>query len=941
MGIYIKNPSIGWQDDEHTTVKATWQSPYTGTNWFEAELYLKEYKLIWECCYFLAGWTVTKTETVPIDHAALPNFYTATYKPPENEGVTSVRCSICPVPDSSLNECTRNRVYGAWGSCTWPDYYRYLQMDGLFGPPDYSSAPNVEIDTDKTGLSLKASVSNYSGLGDIFMTFQIKYDGNSLYRNVTVPYNKNEKLAEAKVTLLPGHKYKVRVRPCFSANGNYNAFTAKNWSPYSSEVLTRPDTPKKLTQLCAEPTLESPNLIKVVIQEVPTATKYGIEWTKDKKYFDTGANVESAETPENSNTAYINPGSGGSRYYVRVRAINGSGQSEWYLSPKTIVIGKEPVAPTTWTLTSTFVGGPSKDAVFYWTHNSQDGSTQRAAIIHLNINGTERDIEWPGVDYSPSSTYKEGDYVKYNGGIYRCKQDISVPEVWTPGHWQYIGDGIENDDVYFYRLNLGSLAEVNGAVIKWKVKTKGVMDTGGESGDGYSKWSTEREVKVYAQPEVSLLFKPNISGMYARMVGRYGIDIAPEIAESLQVTTEEAIELIMSNNVDYYLFTTVLDEAIADYNLEHQNEQPLELPSNTIFSYPINLECTNGPSVQNPMSYTFKIISASSYDTEGFDGETQSVVAGQVLCTKYGTFPDSQIENPHDFMINIKASDVHLENGMDYIFSITIGMDSGLTATNDSLRLTTSFEGQNVLLAARVSYDTDSYIAYINPVGYSMDKPLIERQPQLADNLTLAVYRREYNGEYTLIEEDIYNSGSITVTDPHPSLNKGMYRIVSTDTTTGNIDFQDVNSDGIQDPCIIIQWNEKVKSLSDMPIVTDPLSDPLYGGSIVRLPFNIKTSENNSIDVEHINYIGRKRPVPYFGTQLGESATLNCEIDKDDEETLFQLRRLAIYMGEVYVREPSGMGYWATVAVSFDRSYDSLVIPVTINVTRVEGDGRA
>lgn len=938
MSIYIKNPSIGWQDDEHTKVRVKWQSPYTNTawSWKEAELYLKEYKIIWECCYFLAGWAVTKTESVPIDHAAVSNFYTTTYEVPQNEGITSVRCSICPVPDPSLNECTRNRVYGAWGSCTWPDYYRYLQLDGLFGPPEYSSAPEVEVDTDKTGLSLTTRVTNYTGIGDIFMTFQVRYDGSSLYRNVTVPYNKNERLAEAKVTLLPGHKYKVRVRPCFSNNGNYNSWTAKKWSPYSSDILTKPNTPKKLTQLCADPTTGHPNLVKVSVQSVPTATKYGIEWTIDKKYFDTGSSlVFSAETPENSNTAYIEPEEGHA-YFVRVRAINTAGNSDWYLSPKKIVLGRKPSAPTTWTLTSSFIGGEEKDATFYWTHNTQDGSTQRAAKINFNINGVEYEYDWPGVTYSSSSTYKKGDYVSYNNGIYKAKQDISTPEVWNVSHWEYIGDGMENDDVYFYKLHLDNIQD---AVIKWKVKTKGIINE-------YSDYSTLREVKVYTEPEVNLLYRPNISGLYHRVLSLYNIDMVDELADKLSeieqttVTPEEALERIETNSVDYYVFMTVLNKVIDAYNLSHQNEQDITIPDETIFSYPINLQCTSQPLSQDPISYTLKIISVGSYETKGFDGDVESVVAGQILYTKFGTFPDSQIPDPHNFMFSIKASDVHLENGMDYIFNISMSMNSGLTATYD-LKLETSFEGHNVLLTARVSYDTDSYIAYINPVGYTMDKPLVDKQPQIADNLTLAVYRREYNGEYTLIEEDIYNSGSITVTDPHPSLNKGMYRIVSTNTITGNIDFQDVNSDGIQDPCIIIQWDEKVKTLSDMPIVTDPLSDPLYGGSIVRLPFNIKTSENNSIDVEHINYIGRKRPVPYFGTQLGESATLNCEIDKADEDTLFQLRRLAIYMGEVYVREPSGMGYWATVAVSFDRSYDSLVIPVTINVTRVEGDGRA
>ena len=49
------------------------------------------------------------------------------------------------------------------------------------------------------------------------------------------------------------------------------------------------------------------------------------------------------------------------------------------------------------------------------------------------------------------------------------------------------------------------------------------------------------------------------------------------------------------------------------------------------------------------------------------------------------------------------------------------------------------------------------------------------------------------------------------------------------------------------------------------------------------------------------------------------------------------LRMLRVYMGNVYVREPSGSGYWATVSVSFNRKHDSLVMPVTLAITRVEG----
>jgi hypothetical protein len=106
---------------------------------------------------------------------------------------------------------------------------------------------------------------------------------------------------------------------------------------------------------------------------------------------------------------------------------------------------------------------------------------------------------------------------------------------------------------------------------------------------------------------------------------------------------------------------------------------------------------------------------------------------------------------------------------------------------------------------------------------------------------------------------------------------------------------------------------------------------------MLKLPYNIDVSESNKIDMMLVEYIGRSYPVSYYGTQLGTTATWNLEIEKSDVETLYMLRRLAIYNGDVYVREPSGSGYWANIEVSFNQKHRELTIPVTFNITRVEG----
>ena len=84
-------------------------------------------------------------------------------------------------------------------------------------------------------------------------------------------------------------------------------------------------------------------------------------------------------------------------------------------------------------------------------------------------------------------------------------------------------------------------------------------------------------------------------------------------------------------------------------------------------------------------------------------------------------------------------------------------------------------------------------------------------------------------------------------------------------------------------------------------------------------------------------YIGRTRPVSYYGTQRGESLKLSCEFPKEDNDTLSTLRKLMVYSGDVYIREPSGLGYWANVTVSYDRNFKEVTVPVSLEIKPVEG----
>ena len=203
------------------------------------------------------------------------------------------------------------------------------------------------------------------------------------------------------------------------------------------------------------------------------------------------------------------------------------------------------------------------------------------------------------------------------------------------------------------------------------------------------------------------------------------------------------------------------------------------------------------------------------------------------------------------------------------------------------------------------------------------------------EDVLLSVYRREFDGSFIELATDIENGKNTFVTDPHPSLDYARYRIVAKSKNTGAVEFNDAPGYLVGEKAVIIQWDEKWTYFNTTN--EDIMEQPPWSGSMLKLRYNIDVSNSHNSDVSLINYIGRKRPVSYYGTQLGETATWSMEIPKYDKETLYAIRRLAIWMGDVYVREPSGSGYWANIKVNYDQKHKGLTIPVTFQITPVEG----
>lgn len=881
MPVYVNNPTIEWYDAHHTEIIAKWRSPWYNSGRQEDILRdwgIDHYEIIWsEYTIGTNGYHAVKTENIPASQAGMPDYYMATMSPSVGKGTTMVKAAICAIPKTDLSECQQADLYGSLFDPKHPDWL-HIQMSIGWSPPKIENAPTLEwIDNKKTGFKLV--LSDYDpayDTDDVWIAFVMLAEfgtSNGPY----IKWNRRDDYIEYyHRSVVPGMgKIKYRAKSYYSNDGRFNVGAqSAEWSPWSEELLMPPDAPTKIT-VSAIPTDSNPNLLKVVIEERETAHNftdhYEVEYTTNASYFDSGYGTTTVSSQDDSNIVIINPGeSGGGTFYFRARIVNETGPGAWTYSNGATSVGKEPDAPTTWTYTNSFVGGDDQYIIFYWTHNTRDGSTQRAAKITIVLNNTTTiTFQWPGVTYNSSSTYKEGDFVNYQNQIYRCIYDINTPEAWNPSHWDYVGDGLPSDGVYSYKFPVFQYGQGGVTSIKWSVKTRGVMTTGGPDNDGFSKSSTVREVKVYQQPTVNLLLN--------------------------------------------------------SYNIR---------------SYPINIRCVSSPSFQNPISYTFTIKAKEAYETAGFDGETVNVSENQIIYTKYGSFPDDSINNPHDFYITLNAGDVHLENGIIYSLEMSMGFDSGLTAEAYTMVTINYSNDSKILPMANVYINKESYTSTISPVAYDMSKEFVDDNPVIAENVLLSVYRKEYNGEMTLIQDGINNVRGVAVTDPHPSLKSSTYRIMAVNTVNGMIYYNDINTEGINDPCIVIQWDEEYRYIEGAEQFEEPLDNPLYQGTFLRLPFNIKLGESSDADINNVKYIGRKRPVSYFGTQLGETASWTCEFDKTDEETIYKLRKLSTYMGNVYVREPMGLGYWAVINVSFNRDYDNLVIPVKLEVTRVEGGGR-
>lgn len=363
--------------------------------------------------------------------------------------------------------------------------------------------------------------------------------------------------------------------------------------------------------------------------------------------------------------------------------------------------------------------------------------------------------------------------------------------------------------------------------------------------------------------------------------------------------------------------------------LSNKNNEPIT----EITSFPIVLECTTQPDTQKLISASVTISSNDTYQTMDNLGNFKMVYAGDVIFNKYcsGTPQTSKDGVEYDdnrTAITLSANNIDFESGHTYTINCVVALDSGLTAT-DTIEMTVEWEENKLSPDASIVIDPETLTAIISPW-------CVDENEELAVDVLLSVYRREFDGTFTEIETGVANTMGISVPDQHPALDTASYRIIAIDQNTGVVSYADVAED-VGETAVIIQWDEQWGSYDASGGDGDALEEPAWTCKMLRLPYNIDISDSFNPDTELLEYAGREHPVSYYGTQIGHTSNWNVVIPHNDKDTLSMIRELIRWLNDVYVREPSGTGYWASISVSYSQTHCELTTPVQFSVTRVEG----
>ena len=858
--------------------------------------------------------------------------------PPDT--ATKVRFRVKPISKTkkvkSGNTTTEKPI---WTNGEWSEYGEYNFADN---PPLAPDAPNLkwhsddisndyltfDIEIDPIGVNEIDSTKNKYGAKYInFEIFKNNSKVNTISKVAIKENGKSNFRVSTKYTGDPSGEYKVRAQSVASNN------KTSGWSEFSNVLYTKPAAPKKITKCIGKRvvTNAAQGVISVFAhvewERVEKADSYTVEYTTAKENFNPGmaepviSSVSVQTTSADIKLYDVGDQASGNSYYFRVKAVRDEADKESDPSPvASLIAGEAPGAPTAWSSAkSAFVGEP---LVLNWTHSTKDATLQTRAEVKLRV--------------------FSGDALDCTD-IFLTGENITYP---TDNEEEELPAGVYGT-FYSYKGTLRFSIDTNFDIFKdkrieWCVRTAGVA-TDDNGNPLYGEYSTPGTVHIYRKPELSLSLTTDLAG--TEMFGDvtippatycYSVEYDSDSDEYSIVTDSDGdfvpaensggsiVENVTINNMPVYQASDG-----TYYCVDTSGEETVI--TNVLQQFPFYIRAqvdgeNNG--IQKPIGYHVRVVSNNYYETVDGTGKNKIVSSGDEVYAKYFNAIEANTSDLvfDPLIIEMSADNIDLEPLISYTVYCDVDMSSGLSIDSNT-EFNVCWEDAEYSLDADIAVDLNTYTTTILPMCKDHTGNLIEK-------VTMSVYRREYDGQFTELATGIPNNGT-SVSDPHPALDYARYRLIARNVETGAISFYDLPGEYIGCKSIIIQWDEQWTNYD----VVEGLSSemPLWSGSMLVLPYNVKVSDNRKRDVTRVTYAGRQYPVSYHGTAISESPNWTTTIPKDDAETIYALRRLSIWAGPVYVREPSGTGFWANVTPTFNIEGTSVTIPVTLDVTRVEG----
>lgn len=291
----------------------------------------------------------------------------------------------------------------------------------------------------------------------------------------------------------------------------------------------------------------------------------------------------------------------------------------------------------------------------------------------------------------------------------------------------------------------------------------------------------------------------------------------------------------------------------------------------------------------------YHLVRPDERDYNGFEGETVLIYSQ--------TGEDA---------ISIDLDDLtgHLDDGALYRLIATVQDGLGQSAEAEQI-FEVHWAHQALVPTATVTVDTTNLVTQITPVA--PDGALTTD--------TCDIYRLSVDRPELIYPNAVFGT---TYVDPYPTIGEyGGHRVVF---KTANGDY--ITADNI------LAWTDYASEIDTDYNVID------FGTGRVMLQYDVGLSHTWKKDFTETKYLGGSVQGDW-NQVVSRTGTFTTNVVSDDEETIEEMRRLAVYPGICHIRTKDGSSYAADVQVGESYAQDTAhkIVAFNLTITRVDPEG--